>query len=156
MADIIDCSNHVQSIGGCMHRSSLVFFFAVTFLGTALQAHAQFSIRAASSEPVNGWDRKEFENRVIWVSPTTSLTSADIDRAGQTTDANGRPAVGVSFNDSGAKKIRELSIAQRDKLIAIVLDGNVIFAPVVRSEIGNQALITGSGPNGLTPTGVER
>jgi preprotein translocase subunit SecD len=139
-----------------MHRGFLAFFFAITFLGSALQAQAQFSIRAASTEPVNGWDRKELGNRVIWVSPTANLTSEDIANAGQTTDANGHRAVGVSFNDAGAKKIRALSIAQRDKLIAVVLDGDVIFAPVVRSEIGNQALITGNGPNGLTAAVVDR
>ena len=43
----------------------------------------------------------------------------------------------------------QLSTAQLNKLIAMVLDGKVIFAPKVRAEIGAQALITGNASGGL-------
>jgi preprotein translocase subunit SecD len=52
------------------------------------------------------------------------------------------------FNDAGTKKMTDLSHAQLNKLIAMVLDGKVIFAPKVRAEIGSQALITGKAPSG--------
>ena len=47
----------------------------------------------------------------------------------------------------------QLSTAQLNKLIAMVLDEKVIFAPKVRAAIGVQALITGSASSGL-PTEV--
>ncbi len=140
-----------------MHRSfRLIVCFAVLLLGGALQAQAQFSIRAASSEPVPGWDRVEVDNRVIWISPTASLTAADVASSGQTTRPDGRIAVGVTFTETGAGKMRTLSTAQLNKPIAIMLDGKVLSAPTVRGEIGKEALITGNGPNGLTADEVQK
>ena len=73
------------------------------------QAQAQFSIRAASDQPVPGWQQMDYNNGTVWVSPTESLTSADILRAEPTTDRNGQRAVGVVFNDAGTKKMADLS-----------------------------------------------
>jgi preprotein translocase subunit SecD len=127
-------------------------------LSCAAGLHAQggFSIRAAAADPVAGWQKMDIGNRSVWVSPTPSLTSADIARAQQTTDPNGGTAVAIVLTDAGEKKMRELSSAQMNKLIAMVLDGKVVFAPTVRSEIGKQALITGSGPSGLTSEDARR
>jgi preprotein translocase subunit SecD len=60
------------------------------------------------------------------------------------------------FNDSGTKKMTDLSHAQLNKLIAMVLDGKLIFAPKVRGEIGTQALITGKTPSGLPAEVAQR
>ena len=49
--------------------------------------------------------------------------------------------------------MRELSTAQIDKLVAMILDGKVIFAPFVRSAFPGPdrgAVVTGNGPDGLT------
>ena len=120
-----------------------------------LQAQAQFTIHAASDQPVPGWQRMDYNNQAVWVSPTASLTSADILRAEPST-RDGARAVGVIFSDSGARKMTDLSHEQINKLIAMVLDGKVIFAPKVRAEIGSQALITGRGPNGLPAEVAQR
>ena len=128
---------------------------AVLALQVFVYAQSQLSIRAGSTEPVAGWERMQFGKRAVWVSPVVSLTSNDIAAAQQTT-ADGRTAVGISLNDAGARKMRELSLAQKDKLIVILLDREVIFAPLVRSEIGSRALITGPAPSGLSATVVQR
>src|SRR5262245_34546069 len=91
----------------------------------------QFSIRAASSEPVTGWDRMQLDDRVVWVSPTVSLTAADIAKAEAITTSDGKKAVDIELTDGGADKMRRLSAAQMDKLIAMVLDGKLIWAPRV-------------------------
>jgi preprotein translocase subunit SecD len=65
-------------------------------------------------------------------------------------------AVGVFFTETGKKKMHDLSLAQLGKLIAIVVDGNVIFAPLIRSEINDSAQITGNDPSGLTAVVVDR
>ena len=129
--------------------------FLILF-GGVLQAQAQFSIRAASDQPVPGWDRMEFDSKAVWVSPTVSLTSADVMRAEPGRGPDGRMAVSVVFTDAGAKKMRDLSVAQMNKLLAIVLDGKVIFAPMIRSEINKEALITGNDPSGLIASVVDR
>jgi preprotein translocase subunit SecD len=137
-----------------MYRWITAMFVAILF--GAMAQTPQFSIRAASSEPVAGWDRMELETRVVWVSPTVSLTSADIAKAEPITMTDGKKAIAVEFTDEGAGKMRRLSATQMDKLIAMVLDGKLIWAPLVRSEIGKQGMITGNGPNGLDDETIQR
>ena len=127
----------------------------VAILFSAIAQTPQFSIRAASSEPVTGWDRMQLEDRVVWVSPTASLTAADIAKA-EPTMMSGKKAIAIEFTDGGADKMRRLSAAQMDKLIAMVLDGKLIFAPRVRSEMSKQGMITGNGPNGLDDQTIQR
>jgi preprotein translocase subunit SecD len=127
-----------------------------SFLSPALVAQGGLTVRAASTTPVTGWQQmKGAEGDTIWVAPTTALTSRDIVRAVRTTREDGRPAVAVVFTSEGASKIAALSTAQRDKPIAIVLDGKLIWAPVVRGAITNDSLLTG-GPEGLQPEEIER
>jgi hypothetical protein len=130
---------------------------AIAVIAFAAMAQTpQFSIRAASSEPVTGWDRMELDNRVVWVSPTVSLTSADVAKAEPITMTDGKKAISVEFTDEGAAKMRRLSAAQMDKLIAMVLDSRLIWAPRVRSEIGKQGMITGNSPTGLDDETIQR
>ena len=82
-------------------RRTIAFVSAV-FVGLfifLIQAQAQFTIHAASDQPVAGWDRMQAGDHTVWVSPAVSITSADILRAEPTTDANGHSAVGVVFTD---------------------------------------------------------
>jgi preprotein translocase subunit SecD len=143
--------------GGYMRRTIAVVgaVFVALFI-VLIQAQAQFTIHAASDQPVAGWDRMQAADHAVWVSPTVGLTSADILRAEPTTDSNGHGAVGIILTDTGANKMRGLSKAQMNKLIAMVLDGRVIFAPKVRAEIGKEAKITGPASSGLPAEVVQR
>ena len=61
-------------------RKAIVFVLAIV-VGLSvflLQAQAQFNVRAASDQPIAGWDRMDYDNRAVWVSPAMGLTSADI------------------------------------------------------------------------------
>ena len=58
-------------------------------------------------------------------------------------------------NMSGPKKMTELSATQANKPIALILDGQVIWAPIVRGSIGKEAVLTG-GPGGLTKAQIDR
>ncbi|MGC8775855.1 MAG: protein translocase subunit SecD [Minisyncoccia bacterium] len=56
----------------------------------------------------------------------------------------GRPEVGITFNDEGAKIFENLTAKNVGKPIAIFLDGNLIESPVVQEKItGGSAVITG-------------
>ena len=139
-------------------RKAMAFVLAIV-VGLSfflLQVQAQFSVRAASDQQVAGWDRMDYDNHAVWVSPAISLTSADILRAETTKGPDGRRAVSVIFTGAGARKMTQLSTAQLNKLIAMVLDGKVIFAPKVRAEIGAQALITGNASSGLATEVAQR
>jgi preprotein translocase subunit SecD len=50
--------------------------------------------------------------------------------------------VGIEFNASGAAKMRAATSSHIGKLLAILLDGRVVMAPVLRSPIGSSARIS--------------
>jgi preprotein translocase subunit SecD len=123
----------------------------LTFMFTVVvQAHAQLSVRAASDVAVAGWQQMPTQdNKPIWVSPTTSLTAADFESMTPYVNPGDIWFMKIVLTDDGAKKMRTLSIAQMNKLIAMVLDGKVIWVPKIRSEMGKTLDFTGSGPHGL-------
>ena len=60
-------------------------------------------------------------------------------------DQNGRPAVSFRFNPTGARKFGTYTAENIGSPFAIVLDGEVISAPVIQSHIpGGSGIITGS------------
>ncbi|MBE9635620.1 protein translocase subunit SecD [Salipiger mangrovisoli] len=60
-------------------------------------------------------------------------------------DQNGRPAVTFRFNPSGARKFGDYTAANIGSPFAIVLDDEVISAPVIQSHIpGGSGIITGN------------
>jgi len=140
-----------------MHRTlTLVFGVAVILFGIAVQAQAQFTMNAASDDAVPGWQKMEIEGRSVWVNPTPALTAADIEGAQPGTDRNYGQFVGVIFTDEGAKKMRDLSTAQMNKLIAMMLDGKILMASKVRSVINKDMVVSGKPPGGLTTDEVRR
>ncbi|SMO35043.1 protein translocase subunit SecD [Ruegeria faecimaris] len=60
-------------------------------------------------------------------------------------DQNGRPAVSFRFNTSGARKFGDYTLENIGAPFAIVLDDEVISAPVIQSHIpGGSGIITGN------------
>jgi len=142
-----------------MHRMvTWTACLVVLLFAGIVQAQAQLSIRAASAEPVERWQRMQVEHstRVVWVAPTEVVTGSDIERAQPEVNSQGLTRIVVVFTEAGARKIRDLTIAQSKKLIALVVDGRVIWAPMVLAEAGKESVLTGNGPNGLTQEEVER
>jgi len=137
-------------------RSSLIGLIVI-MMASVVTGQVPLEIRAASSSATAGWRqmRTPGERTAVWVSPTNQLTSADVARAEVRTLANGDPAVAVVFTEEGARKIAALSDAQMSKPIAILLDGRLVWAPIVRSTIGKEAVLSG-GPGGLTPAEIQR
>src|SRR5688500_5459632 len=125
---------------------------AVFLAGVFLQAQAGIELRAASSTAVTGWQRVTAnDGQALWVAPAASLTRADRAPSVSHTMRDGRDAVGVVFTAEGARKMRALSAAQANQRIALLLDGKVMWAPVVPSTIDSEALLTG-----LTPDQAQR
>ncbi|WP_282151535.1 protein translocase subunit SecD [Ruegeria atlantica] len=60
-------------------------------------------------------------------------------------DQNGRPAVSFRFNTSGARKFGDYTLENIGQPFAIILDDEVISAPVIQSHIpGGSGIITGN------------
>ncbi|MBP1805550.1 protein translocase subunit SecD [Rubellimicrobium aerolatum] len=72
------------------------------------------------------------------------VTGEDLTDAQPTFDQNGRPAVSFRFDAQGARAFGEYTAAHIGEPFAIVLDDQVISAPVIQSAIpGGQGIITG-------------
>ena len=76
----------------------------------------------------------------------TSLTGGDLESARVEFDQNtSKPVVGIKFTEEGAKKFEELTAKNVGKPLAILLDQDVISAPIVQETIsGGSAVISGT------------
>jgi len=83
----------------------------------------------------------------------TVLFSGDqVDQAFASADSTGQRAVGFRLKSEGAKLFGDYTTANVNNFFAIVLDGNVVSAPVIQSPItGGEGIITG-GTGGFTVT----
>jgi preprotein translocase subunit SecD len=99
----------------------------------------------------------EHSSRFVWVSPTAAITANDIEEAKPVVRPDdGYRVISITFTDAGAKKAHDLSIAQKDKLVALVVDNKVVWAPIVKAEIAKESVLTGSTPNGLSQDEMDR
>ncbi len=72
------------------------------------------------------------------------VTGEELVNAQPDFDQNGRPAVSFQFNPTGARKFGDFTAENIGNPFAIVLDGEVISAPVIQSHIaGGSGIITG-------------
>ena len=73
------------------------------------------------------------------------ITGDNLSGAQSTFDQFGQPAVTIRFDNRGTRKFAELTTQNVNRRMAIVLDGQVYSAPVLREPIlGGSAEITGS------------
>lgn len=86
---------------------------------------------------------KDEDNRPILLSKTASLTGEAIKDAGVGMDQYGLPSVKLEFNEKGIEAFSKITSEHIGKRLAIVLDGKIHSAPVIRSKIDSgQAEIT--------------
>jgi preprotein translocase subunit SecD len=137
-------------------KSFVIVGAIVTLLAGILNGQNPVEIRAAASTAVSGWQQMASPSgERLWVAPEARLTSADIARAEARTDPQAGPSIVMTLTDEGATKMAALSAAQDNKPIALLLDGQVIWAPVVKGAIGKEVRLTGSD-GGLTKAQIDR
>ncbi|MBL0947098.1 protein translocase subunit SecD [Brevundimonas sp.] len=81
----------------------------------------------------------------ILVKRRVLVSGENLTRAFVTQDQNGRTAIGFNFDSEGARRFGEVTAANIGRPFAIILDGKVISAPVIRSAIlGGSGVIEGN------------
>lgn len=125
-------------------RTALLEFKLVNDAPQALE-------EAASGKIPEGFEYvKDEENRPILLSATASLTGEAIKDASIGMDEYGLPSVKLEFNENGIEAFSKVTAEHIGERLAIVLDGKIHSAPVIRSKIDSgQAEITrgaGFGP----------
>jgi len=124
-------------------------------VGTQLlpQAAVRFEVRLAEDQPAAGLQSARVGNtaRTVYLHREAIVTNTDIanSRVGPGGD---RVAPGetptrfwiyVQLTPQGAQKMHDATADHIGKPVAILLDGDVVSAPTVKSPIGNAAVISG-------------
>ena len=125
-----------------------------------LQAAIRFEVRLAEDRPAPGLREAKVagSNRSVYLHKEVVVTNSDIAavRAIRQGDDPSQYAISVKFNTSGAKKMRAATANNIGKLMAFLLDGQVVMALVVRSPVGASAVITGNMTKTEAETMAER
>jgi preprotein translocase subunit SecD len=106
---------------------------------------AKFEIRRAESKPGEGLTEVIVAGSgdKIYLHKKADIVASDVADARVTKD--GKPVVEIAFTEAGHKKINRLTEQHQGKPLAIMVDGKVIAAPVVRSTIeSGKAMVTGN------------
>ena len=120
-------------------------------IGTTAQLTFQPVVGRATSADASSGPGQEVlpsldEEGVFYIlEDSPVVTGEELVDAQPSFDQNGRPAVNFRFNPTGARKFGDYTASNIGNPFAIVLDDEVISAPVIQSHIpGGSGIITGS------------
>ncbi|WP_375172747.1 protein translocase subunit SecD [Pseudooceanicola sp.] len=120
-------------------------------IGTTAQLTFQPVIRRTSDDQTVARAGEEVlpsmdeEGQFYVLEDTPVVTGEELVDAEPSFDQNGRPAVSFRFNPGGARKFGDYTANNIGNPFAIVLDDEVISAPVIQSHIaGGSGIITGN------------
>ena len=110
-----------------------------------LQAAVRFEVRLAEAQPVPGLivGRVVGSGHTIYLHPEMIVTNDDIAQSWLLEDGPDRFSIHVELLAAGAERMRHATAAHIGRPIAILIDGKVVAAPVVRDTVSNSAVITG-------------
>ncbi len=107
----------------------------------------KFEFHRAETKPAEGLTESTVAgtNEKVYVYKFADITNQDIAEARIVKDDGPvSPAIKIIFTKEGAKKMAKLSEQHINKPLAIVVDGKVISAPIVKVRFSDQVLITGN------------
>lgn len=119
---------------------------AINLIGkTAKLTFWEESAATSSAKPASPSAYPLGLTQLFIIPKQTNLTGADLQQAAVSFDQNtGKPQVQLTFTGNGAKKFADITKRNVGKIVAIVLDNQVIEAPRVNEPIfGGNAVITG-------------
>ncbi len=112
-----------------------------------LQAAVRFEVKLAEDKPAPGLRqvKRSGSEASVYVHQEAVVTNSDIASARVLPGAApGQYAVGVEFNASGAAKMRQATAGHLGRPVAILIDGEVVMAPLLRAPISASAVVTGN------------
>ena len=112
-----------------------------------LEAAVRFEVRLAEDQPVPGLRPARIDGsdrRVVYLHDATVVTNEDIEQSRVVQgDRSSEFGVEVEFTATGAQKMREATEGHIGRPMAVLVDGVVVVAPIVRSVISASAEISG-------------
>jgi preprotein translocase subunit SecD len=110
------------------------------------QAAVRFEVRLAEDQPAPGLRaaRVGSSNRTIYLHPEIVVTNDDVERSSVIGgDVPSHFWIDVRLNAAGAEKMRRATASHLGKPVAILIDGDVVTSPTLKSSIGAAAVISG-------------
>jgi preprotein translocase subunit SecD len=98
----------------------------------------------ADLEIVQGPGDEPGQPKFYLVRREAVVTGRDLKNARAGVDENNQPAVHFTLTPTGAEKFKRETGRSIGRKLAIILDGQVASAPVIRSQIGGEGQITGA------------
>ncbi len=113
---------------------------------TPAPAATTLEVRLAETAPAQGLVEAAVQDsdEKVYLHREAVVTNADVVQATVVpgiTSANFN--VAITFNSAGAAKMSRATAAHLNKPVAILINGRVVAAPIVRSQISDQAVISG-------------
>jgi len=111
-----------------------------------LQAAIRFEVRLAEDHPAAGLREAQIagSDRVVYLHQEIVVTNDDIEQCSLVEgDEPSRFGVVVEFNGAGTQKMQQATASHEGRPVAILIDGDVVSAPVVRGSIDTTAVISG-------------
>jgi preprotein translocase subunit SecD len=141
----------VLGAAGALAASLMVAGLVVGFGdGGALQAAVRFEVRLAEAQPAPGLivARVAGSERLVYLHPEPIVANEDIAQSWVLQDAPDRFGISVHFLEAGAQRMRQATANHLGRPVALLIDGRVVTAPIVRSAIGDSAVISGNYTRG--------
>jgi hypothetical protein len=113
---------------------------------TPVLAAVRFEVRLAEDQPIPGLVVAQIarSSRVIYLHPEIVVDNDDVAQSWVLQDGPTGFGVAVQLLPSGAERMRQATTDHLGRLVAILIDGAVVTAPVVRSPISDSAVISGN------------
>ena len=100
---------------------------------------------AGESQPKKGFKEYQVQGspQKVYLKRRVSLSNKHI-AAAQVQQGEQGPQIHIVFTDKGREQFAKLTRDNLNKPVAVIVDGNVISAPIIREEIpGGEAVIAG-------------
>jgi hypothetical protein len=114
--------------------------------GATLQAAIRFEVRLAEDHPTAGLAEARINgsDRVVYLHQEIVVTNDDIAQS-SVVQGDGPSGFGVrvQFNAAGSEKMRQATASHLGRPMAVLIDGNLVMAPVVMAPVSKSAVITG-------------
>jgi len=132
-----------------------IFALVIVFLGSRLMPHrggfesyafVQFEVRLAEDEPAPGLREAMVSGsgKTVYLHDEVVVNNSDVASAEVSRDENGRPAVSLRLTSQGGSKMGAASGSHLERPMAVLIDGVVVMAPIVKSTVTDYVMITGS------------
>lgn len=158
---VLASAREMAPASGRSHRTAVALLAALAVLvvgsfmvgaqfwpraGTTLHAAVRFEVRLAEEHAAPGLREARVgeSDRVIYLHQDLVISNVDIRESRRVPgDDPTEFHVAVRFTAAGAQKMREATASHIGRPLAILIDGSVVAAPVLRGPIGTSAVITG-------------